>query len=80
MNIFLGYEEIVFFYGGGGHPRSGLLGVIVRKTAWIRKRYNQVPHLSQETKWERNKLTINITNKSQEFGSEQTRKHDKHKM
>ena len=27
---------------------------------------NQVPHLSQDTKWETNKITINITNKSQE--------------
>ena len=38
----------------------------VRKTARIRNRYNQVPHLSQDTKWESNKVTINITNKSQE--------------
>ena len=38
----------------------------VRKTARIRNRYNQVPHLSQDTKWESNKITINITNKSQE--------------
>ena len=32
----------------------------------ITNRYNQVPHLSQDTKWESNKITINITNKSQE--------------
>ena len=38
----------------------------LRKTARIRNRYNQVPHLSQDTKWESNKITINITNKSQE--------------
>ena len=38
----------------------------IRKTARIRNRYNQVPHLSQDTKWESNKITINITNKSQE--------------
>ena len=38
----------------------------VRKTAKIRKRYNQVPHLTQDTTWESNKNTINITNKSQE--------------
>ena len=37
----------------------------VRKTARVRNRYNQVPHLSQDTKWECNKITINITNKSQ---------------
>ena len=38
----------------------------VRKTAMIRNRYNQVPHLSEDTKWESNKITIIITNKSQE--------------
>ena len=34
--------------------------------ATIRKRYNQVPHLAQDTTWESNKITINITNKRQE--------------
>ena len=42
----------------------------VRKTTRIRNRYNQVPHLSQDTKWESKRIpiniTINITNKSQE--------------
>ena len=38
----------------------------VRKKARIRNRYNQVLHLSQDTKWERNKITKNITKKSQE--------------
>ena len=38
----------------------------VRKTARIMNQYNQVPHLSQGTKWENNKITMNITNKSQE--------------
>ena len=38
----------------------------VRKTAKIRKRYNQVPHLTENTTWESNKNTINIINKSQE--------------
>ena len=28
----------------------------VRKTARIRNQYNQVPHLSQDTKWESNKI------------------------
>ena len=28
----------------------------VRKTAKIRKRYNQVPHLTQDTTWESNKI------------------------
>ena len=32
----------------------------------IKNRYNKVPHLSQFTKWESNKFTITITNKSQE--------------
>ena len=38
----------------------------VRKTARIRNRYNQVPYLTQDTKWESKKITINITNESQE--------------
>ena len=38
----------------------------VRKEANIRKRRNQVPHLTQDTTWESNKHTINITNKSKE--------------
>ena len=38
----------------------------VRKMAKTRKRYNQEPHLTQNTTWESNKNTINITNKSQE--------------
>ena len=41
-------------------------GIKVSKTAKIRKRYNQVPHLTQDTTWERNKTTINITDKNQE--------------
>ena len=32
----------------------------VRETAKIRKRYNQVPHLTQDTTWESNQNTINI--------------------
>ena len=38
----------------------------IGKTARIRNRYNQVPHLSQATKWESSKIKINTTNKSQE--------------
>ena len=38
----------------------------VRKTTRIRNQYNQVPHLSQDTKLESNKITINIINKSLE--------------
>ena len=47
----------------------------VRKTAKIRKRYNQVPHLIQDTTWESNKDTINITNKIQEVSPFQTGDH-----
>ena len=38
----------------------------VSKMAKIRKRYNQVTHLTQDTTWESDKNTINITNKSSE--------------
>ena len=56
--------------------------------AKIRKRYSQVPQLTQDTTWESNKNTIDITNKSPEVSpfpagdhkavGEQTRKHEKH--
>ena len=48
--------------------RSALLRYTykVRKSAKIGERYNQVPHLTQDTTWESNKNTINITIKSQE--------------
>ena len=38
----------------------------VRKAANIRNRYNEVPHLTQDTTWESDKTQLNITNKSQE--------------
>ena len=38
----------------------------VSKGAKIRNRYNQVPHLTQDTKWESDKLTVDTTNESQE--------------
>ena len=38
----------------------------VRKIAKIRKLYNQVPHMTQDTTWNSNKNTKLITNKSQE--------------
>ena len=42
----------------------------VRKAAKIRNRYNQVPHRTQDTTWESDKITIrHITNKSQEVRS-----------
>ena len=45
------------------------LGSKVRKAAKIRNRYNQVPHLTQVTTWESDKVQLNITNKSQEVSS-----------
>ena len=45
------------------HKHSKLIKV--RMTARIRSRYNQV----KDTKWESNKITINITNKSQKVSS-----------
>ena len=41
----------------------------VRKAARIRNRYDQVLHLSQDTKWENNKTTLNITNKSPKWSA-----------
>ena len=41
----------------------------VRKEAKIRIRYNQLTHLTQDTTWESNKNTINITNMSQEVST-----------
>ena len=52
--------------------RQDLLGKAlfkIRKTAMIRNQYNQVPHLSHDTKWESSKITINITKRSQEVSS-----------
>ena len=38
----------------------------VRKAAKIKYRYNQVPHLTQDTTWESDKIQLNITNESRE--------------
>ena len=38
------------------------------KEAKIRERYNHVPHLTQDTTWESDSNTINITNKRHEVG------------
>ena len=43
--------------------------VKVRRMANTGKRYNQEPHLTQDTTWESNKNTININDKSQEISS-----------
>ena len=37
------------------------------KTASVRNQYNQVPHLTQDTTWERDKSQLDITNKSKEI-------------
>ena len=50
-------------------PVKMYLNIKVTKTARNRNRYNQAKHLSQDTKWESTKITINITNKSQEASS-----------
>ena len=47
----------------------------VRKIAKIRKLYNQVPHMTQDTTWNSNKNTKLITNKSQENSSFQAGDH-----
>ena len=39
----------------------------VIKAAKFRSRYNQVPNLTQDTKWESDKTQLNITNKCQEI-------------
>ena len=48
-------------YGNPQRSQFSLYGCLkVRKTAKIRKRYNQVPHLTQGTTLESNENTINI--------------------
>ena len=39
--------------------------------AKIRKRHNQVPHLTQDTTWESDKTQLNITNESQHVTTRQ---------
>ena len=66
-----------------------IFSIKVRKTAKIRKQYNQAPHLTQNTTWERDKITIRHHKqepRGQPFPSrwpqgsnEQTWKYDKHK-
>ena len=61
----------------------------VNKTPKIRKLYNQVPHLTQDTTWESDKNTIKyhkqeprgqlFPNRWPHRGNKQTRKHEKHK-
>ena len=42
----------------GHHCLLTECSIKVRKTAKIRNRYNQVPHLTQDTTWESDKITI----------------------
>ena len=48
---------------GGDRNADGRVDIEVRKEVKIRKRYNQIPHLTQDITWESYKHTINITNK-----------------
>ena len=52
--------------GSAGILSSQINSMKVRKETKIRKRYDQVPYLPQDTTREINKNIINITNKSQE--------------
>ena len=47
----------------------------VKNTAKIKNRYNQVPHLTQDTTWKVTKNTISVTNKSQKVSPFPTRDH-----
>ena len=51
----------------------------VSEDANIRNRYNQVPHLNQDTKWESDKLTEGTTNESQEVSPFPAGDHNAHK-
>ena len=61
----------------------------VKKAAKIRNRYNQVPHLTQDTTWESDKNTFKhhkqdprgqpFPSRWSQGSNEQTQKHDKHK-
>ena len=64
--------------------------IIVRKMAKIRNRYNQVPHLTQDTNGKVTNSQVDITNESQEVSpfpagdhmasiNRRARKHNKHK-
>ena len=41
----------------------------VKKVAKIRNRYNQIPHLTQDTTWESDKKQLNNSNESQEVST-----------
>ena len=52
--------------------------VKVSKVAKIRNRYNQVPHLTQDTNLESDKLTEDTTNESQEVSPFPAGDHEAH--
>ena len=54
------------------------LNVIVSKVAKIRNRYNQEPHLTQDTNGESDKLTEDSTNESQEVSPFPAGDHEAH--
>ena len=47
-------------------PRALIFGMKVRKSAKIRNRYNQVPHLTQDTNGKVTNSQLDTTNESQE--------------
>ena len=53
--VFQTMLEHAFFFG---NSYMGLNTRKVQKVAKIRNQYNQVPHLTQDTKWESDKNTI----------------------
>ena len=48
------------------HREEGSTNTKSKKDGKDQEKYNQVPHLTQDTTWESNKATMKITNKSQE--------------
>ena len=46
--------------------KSAVIGILVRKRAHIRNRYNQAPHLTQDTNGKVTTPQLDITNESQE--------------
>ena len=51
-------DETLMTSAVGETLNTNIEQIKVRKTAKIRKRYNQIPHQTQDTTWESNKNTI----------------------
>ena len=64
------HQEIIYYLKVYQKIKKNLYHLLsttkVSNGAKIRNRYNQVPHLTQDTKWESDKLTEDTTNESQE--------------